>query len=71
MLLDFNRQKSEIAPQLKQVLDIRERHESELEKVVHLTDESEGQVAELEQELVGLEEELAKLEEQLNLMGDK
>jgi hypothetical protein len=50
MVIDYNTQRGRIVPALGQVLEIRKRHETEIEKADQIIKEAEERLAELKQE---------------------
>lgn len=69
MAIDFQREKSELMPQVKQVLEIRARHESEIEKVERLISEAEAQLATLDEEFERVNQETTSLEAKIEAIG--
>jgi len=67
MVVDYNGQRGQIMPVLKQVREIRQRHESEIEKVERLTKDAEAQMAVLVEEEKGLSKRIKELDEKLDL----
>ena len=51
MLIEYNSARGQIMPQLRNVREIRKRHESEIEKVDGLSKEAEEKMAQLDSEL--------------------
>lgn len=70
MVVDYNGQRGQIMPALVQVREIKKRHETELEKVIRLTQEAEAQLAELEAEAQGLSDVIKVLDEKLDVYKD-
>lgn len=67
MVMAYNSQRGQIMPALKQVRDIKKRHEMELEKVDRLATESEAQLATLTEEANALEQNIKTLDERLDV----
>mgnify|MGYP006297943491 CR=1 FL=1 len=68
MLTDYNPQRGQIMPQLRQVREIRQRHEAELEKVDRLTKDAEAELEGLEKEAGVLHDEQMALEAEVEAL---
>lgn len=62
MLVDFNSQRAQIAPQLQHIKEIRSRHYEEIEKVNRLTEEVEKEVDTVNQVVAQLEAQISELD---------
>lgn len=65
MLVEYNGQRGLIVPALTQAREIRERHETEIEKVDRLTKEAEAQLAALDEEAKALNLKIKGLDEEI------
>lgn len=68
MLIEYNGQRGKMMPQIRQVRDIRKRHEAELEKVDHLTQEAEPKLEALEKEVGDIHGQIRELEVKVDLL---
>lgn len=66
MVVDFNGQRSQIMPALKEVRGIKKRHETEIEKVGRLTTDAETQLTLLEDDVRELTANIKAVEEKLD-----
>ncbi len=66
ILVEYNRQAGQLRPQLRQVAEIRQRHEQEMERVARLTEEAEEDGAELDKQVLELDARAQLLEAELN-----
>ncbi len=69
MMVDFNLQRGALMPQVKQIHDVRARHEAEIEKVNRLAKEAEEQLATLDAEAHALSETIADLDAKIDAIG--
>ena len=53
--MEYNRQAGQIRPQLRQVAEIRERHEQVMEKVARLQEEAEKEAVDLDKQVLELD----------------
>lgn len=71
MVVDYNGQRGQIMPALKDVREIRKRHESELEKVDRLTQEAEAQLAALDDEAETISDKIKEMDEKIDVYKDR
>ena len=71
MLVDFNRQRSQIAPRLQKIREIRSQNKDEKKKIAKLSEEAEKKVADLDRELVELEAQQAELDNEIQGLEDR
>ena len=69
ILLEYNKQKAQIRPQLTQLAEIRSRHAEEFEKVEASTEEATAEQEELDSQVAKLEAQQSELEEALKFLG--
>jgi phage shock protein A len=68
MIVDFNFHRGQLMPQIKQILDVRTRHEAEIEKVNRLAKEAEEQLATLDAEVHALSQTIAELDAKIDAL---
>ena len=71
MLLEYNSQRTILAPQFKQVRDVRERYESEIEKIEELAKQAETQLGTLNLEAERLQKIVADQDAQIQALNEK
>ena len=68
MLVDFNNQRSQVAPKFQRIREIRSRHEDEIKKVAKLSEEAEQKVEVLDRELAELEVRQTELDSEITAL---
>ena len=61
-LMEYNKRESVMRPQIKEVLDIKERHKEELEKIQRLMDDAEKEASKYKDEITELDTKHGELE---------
>jgi len=67
MLVDYNTQRGLLVPALKQAREMKERHETEIEKVDRLTKEAEAQLSALHEESKALSQKIKALDGEIDV----
>ena len=71
ILIEYNKQASQIRPLIHQAADVRARREEEIKNVERQIEETEGKTAELDQQLEQLEAKRQQVESVLKQMGGR
>ncbi len=71
ILIDYNKQASQIRPLIHHAADVRSRREEEIKNVERQIEEMEGKTTELDQQLEQLETKRQQVESVLKQMGER